>query len=34
MTDEEIDVYEASFIDYMTTTEVLYLEGKAERNKS
>ena len=30
MTDEEIDVYEASFIDYMTTTEVLYLEGKAE----
>ena len=30
MTDEEIDAYEASFIDYMTTTEVLYLEGKAE----
>lgn len=30
MTGEEIDAYEASFIDYMTTTEVLYLEGKAE----
>lgn len=30
MTDEEIDANEASFIDYMTTTEVLYLEGKAE----
>ena len=30
MTDEEIDAYEASFIDYMNTTEVLYLEGKAE----
>lgn len=30
MTDEEIDAYEASFKDYMTTTEVLYLEGKAE----
>ncbi|WP_296647583.1 peptidylprolyl isomerase [Romboutsia sp. 13368] len=30
MTDEEIDAYEASMIDYMTTTEVLYLEGKAE----
>ena len=28
MTDEEIDANEASFIDYMTTTEVLYLEGK------
>ena len=30
MTDEEVDAYEASFIDYMTTTEVLYLEGKEE----
>ena len=30
MTDEEIDANEAGFIDYMTTTEVLYLEGKAE----
>ena len=30
MTDEEIDAYEASFKEYMTTTEVLYLEGKAE----
>ena len=30
MTDEEVDSYEASFIDYMTTTEVLYLEGKEE----
>ena len=28
MSDEEIDAYEASMIDYMTTTEVLYLEGK------
>ena len=30
MSDEEIDAYEASMIDYMTTTEVLYLEGKEE----
>lgn len=30
MTDEEINAYEATFIDYMTTTEVLYLEGKEE----
>ena len=30
MSNEEIDAYESSFIDYMTTTEVLYLEGKAE----
>ena len=30
LSDEEIDAYESSFIDYMTTTEVLYLEGKAE----
>ena len=30
MTKEEIDAYESSFIDYMTTTEVLYLEGKAQ----
>ena len=30
MTDEEIDAYESSMIDYITTTEVLYLEGKAE----
>ena len=28
MSDEEIDAYQASMIDYMTTTEVLYLEGK------
>lgn len=28
LSDEEIDAYEASMIDYMTTTEVLYLEGK------
>ena len=34
MTDEEVDAYEASFIDYMTTTEVLYLEGKEEDRKS
>ncbi len=30
LSEEEIDAYESSFIDYMTTTEVLYLEGKAE----
>ena len=30
MTNEEIEAYESSFIDYMTTTEVLYLEGKAQ----
>ena len=30
MTKEEVDAYESSFIDYMTTTEVLYLEGKAQ----
>ena len=30
MTKDEIDAYESSFIDYMTTTEVLYLEGKSK----
>ena len=30
LTDEEIEAYEATFIDYMTTLEVLYLEGKSE----
>lgn len=30
MTNEQIDSYESSFIDYMTTTEVLYLEGKSQ----
>ena len=31
MTDEEILAFEQSMIDYMTTTEVLYLEGKKEK---
>ena len=31
MTDEQIKVYEESMIDYMTTTEVLYLEGKKNK---
>lgn len=30
MTQEQILAYESSMLDYMTTTEVLYLEGKAE----
>lgn len=30
LTEEEINAYESSMIDYMTTTEVLYLEGKEE----
>lgn len=34
LSDEEIDAYEASMIDYMTTTEVLYLEGKEEGIKA
>ncbi|MBQ3420447.1 MAG: peptidylprolyl isomerase [Romboutsia sp.] len=29
MTEEEIDAYEYSMLDYMTTKEALYLEGKA-----
>ena len=31
MTDEQIKGYEENMIDYMTTTEVLYLEGKKEK---
>ncbi len=31
MTDEQIKAYEENMIDYMTTTEVLYLEGKKEK---
>ena len=31
MTDEEINAYESSMIDYMTTTEVLYLEAEKEK---
>ncbi|MEF9991938.1 MAG: peptidylprolyl isomerase [Romboutsia sp.] len=31
MTEEEIKAYEASMIDYMTTTEMLYLEGKGKK---
>lgn len=31
MTDEQIKAYEESMIDYMTTTEVLYLEGKKDK---
>ena len=34
LSEEEIDAYEASMIDYMTTTEVLYLEGKEEGIKA
>ncbi|MGL5346183.1 MAG: peptidylprolyl isomerase [Peptostreptococcaceae bacterium] len=30
LTPEEVEAYESSMIDYMTTTEVLYLEGKKE----
>lgn len=30
MSEEEITAYEASMLDYMTTTEVLYLEGKSQ----
>ena len=30
LTEEEIEAYEASFIDYMTTVQVLYLEGKEQ----
>ena len=30
LTDEEVEAYESSMVDYMTTTEVLYLEGKKE----
>lgn len=30
LTDEQIESYEATFTDYMTTVEVLYLEGKEE----
>lgn len=33
MTEEQILAYESSMLDYMTTTEVLYLEGKAENIK-
>jgi len=31
MTDEQIKAYEENMIDYMTTTEVLYVEGKKEK---
>lgn len=31
MTDDQILAYESSMLDYMTTTEVLYLEGKSEK---
>lgn len=31
LTEEQITAYEASMIDYMTTTEVLYLEGKEKK---
>ncbi|MGL5330079.1 MAG: peptidylprolyl isomerase [Peptostreptococcaceae bacterium] len=31
MTDDQIKASEASMIDYMTTTEVLYMEGKKEK---
>jgi len=31
MADEQIKAYEESMIDYMTTTEVLYLEGKKDK---
>ena len=34
MTDEQIKAYEDSMIDYMTTTEVLYLEGKKDGIKA
>ena len=30
LTDDQIEAYESTFIDYMTTVEVLYLEGKEE----
>ena len=30
LSDDEIKAYESTFIDYMTTLEVLYLEGKEE----
>lgn len=33
MSDDEIKAYEESFIDYMTTTEVLYLEGTKNKVK-
>ena len=33
ITDEEIKAYEESFIDYITTTEVLYLEGVKNKIK-
>lgn len=30
LTDDQIEAYESTFIDYMTTVEVLYLEGKED----